>query len=317
MPPLRRPRLTPLALVFAAAFAAAMSVGWPAGFASEDDPAEPILPIPQPAPPADGRAKLGKTLFASRLLSRGNVRSCASCHDVESNGAESGKVSISAAGTPTRFNAPTVFNAAHNFRQHWEGEVRTPRDEVGLSIVNPEFMGESWSDLLGKLTADPALSRHFQTVFRRPVDQDGVLDALVAYEATLVTPDSRFDLWLRGDKAALTEKEQEGYRLFKSAGCAACHQGVNVGGNLFARAGVFQPLLDRPVKRMRVPSLRNVAVTAPYFDDGSAKTLDEAVRRMGEAQLGRQLTPPQIGSIVAFLETLTGRFEGQPLRPAR
>ena len=151
----------------------------------------------------------------------------------------------------------------------------------------------------------------------RAPDRDGVLDALAAYERTLVTPNSRFDLWLRGDGTALSADELEGYHLFKSAGCISCHQGVNIGGNLFEKAGVFQPLLGRDPEMMRVPSLRNVAVTAPYFDDGSAASLDEAVQRMAQAQLGQMLSDQQVGSIVAFLRTLTGRYRGELLTRPR
>jgi cytochrome c peroxidase len=129
----------------------------------------------------------------------------------------------------------------------------------------------------------------------------------------LLTPGSRFDRWLGGDPSALSAGEIEGYRLFKSLGCSSCHQGVNVGGNLFQRQGVFHPLVQGPPEIVRVPSLRNVATTAPYFHDGSAATLEDAVRRMAAAQLDRSLTGEQIASIVAFLQTLTGNYRGSPV----
>jgi cytochrome c peroxidase len=125
-----------------------------------------------------------------------------------------------------------------------------------------------------------------------------------------VTPGSRFDQWLGGDGQALTAKEQAGYRLFSSLGCISCHQGVNVGGNLFARRGVFHPLASSGPEILRVPSLRNVATLAPYFHDGSTPTLADAVRRKAMAQLDRSLSDQQIDAIVAFLGTLTGKIHG-------
>ncbi len=138
-------------------------------------------------------------------------------------------------------------------------------------------------------------------------------DALVSFERTLVTPGSRFDRWLAGDVAALSMEELDGYRLFKSLGCASCHQGVNIGGNLFERHGVFHPLASPKPEILRVPSLRNVATTPPYFHDGSAQTLDDAVRKMGLAQLNSTLTDQQVQAIVAYLQTLTGDYRGTPV----
>ena len=141
-----------------------------------------------------------------------------------------------------------------------------------------------------------------------------MLDAIATYERSLVTPSSRFDRWLEGDKLALSHDELQGYRYFKSMGCIACHQGANVGGNVFERSGVFHPLTDSGPILLRVPSLRNVATTAPYFHDGSAATLADAVRRMASAQLNRKLADPQTQAIVAFLNTLTGDYDGRPVR---
>src|SRR5207244_193497 len=143
-----------------------------------------------------------------------------------------------------------------------------------------------------------------------------LLDAIAVYERSLVTPGSRFDRWLLGEAGAITTEELSGYRLFKSLGCVACHQGINVGGNLFQRRGVFQPLGAPEPAVVRVPSLRNVATTAPYFHDGSAATLPDAVKAMGQAQLDRVLTDQQIAAVVAFLNTLTGTYRDQAVRPA-
>ena len=128
-----------------------------------------------------------------------------------------------------------------------------------------------------------------------------------------MTPDSRFDRWLRGETTALTAQEREGYEDFKAYGCVSCHQGVNVGGNLKQRSGVFRPLTANQSPLLRVPSLRNIATTAPYFHDGSAPTLRVAVGRMARAQLDRTLSEQQLDAVVAFLRTLTGQYGGRPV----
>jgi cytochrome c peroxidase len=152
--------------------------------------------------------------------------------------------------------------------------------------------------------------------YGRNPDQPSLVEALAIYERSLVTPDSRFDRCLKGDKAALSAKELDGYALFKSFGCVSCHQGVNVGANLFQRHGIFHPLASPEPKVLRVPSLRNVATTPPYFHDGSAPTLSEAVRRMAKAQLDQSLSEQEIDAIVAFLNSLTGNYRGAPVKAA-
>src|SRR6185369_14283459 len=153
-------------------------------------------------------------------------------------------------------------------------------------------------------------------VYGRRPDADNIVDAIATFERTLLTPDSRFDRWLKGDANALSPLETNGYRLFKSLGCAACHQGVNVGGNLFQKHGIFHPLAAPSPEVLRVPSLRNVATTAPYFHDGSARTLHEAVRSMGHAQLDLALSDGDVDDIVAFLGSLTGTYQGRPVTTA-
>ena len=160
------------------------------------------------------------------------------------------------------------------------------------------------------------MTRQFGEAYGHRPDRASLLDAIATYERSLLTPGSRFDRWLRGDAAALSAEEQNGHQLFKSLGCASCHQGVNVGGNLFERHGIFHPLATPKPEILRVPSLRNVATTPPYFHDGSAPTLREAVRRMGAAQLDRTLADQQIEAIVAFLNTLTGTYRGVPVAAA-
>jgi cytochrome c peroxidase len=181
------------------------------------------------------------------------------------------------------------------------------------SLQNPATMATSIDEVVHKLDADPEIVQQFRAVYGRPPTRPSLPNAIATYERSLVTPVRRFDLWLRGDKTVLSPKEQKGYVLFQSLGCISCHQGVNVGGNLFERQGIFHPLASG-LASLRLPSLRNIAVLAPYFSDGSAATLQDAVRRMARAQLDETLTDQQTDRIVAFLKTLTGKFHGGPLR---
>ena len=177
-------------------------------------------------------------------------------------------------------------------------------------------MASSADEVVSKLRADPEAVRQFRDAYGREPDVAALLDAIATYERSLVTPGSRFDRWLAGEADAITPEELSGYQMFKSLGCITCHQGVNVGGNLFQRHGIFHPLGSPEPVLLRVPSLRNVATTAPYFHDGSAPTLPEAVKMMGIAQLDRVLTDQQITAIVAFLNTLTGVYRDRAVGPA-
>jgi len=274
---------------------------------------EPITPIP-PAPDADPlKLALGERLFADPRLSGDGSRACMSCHDIHTNGADSNRHDKAFDGSEIPVNTSTVFNASLSFRLGWEGKFRTLEAQAEASLENSQRMGKSIDDVLRRLSADPDLVHQFEAAYGRGPDKESLLDAIATYERSLLTPGSRFDHWLGGDAAALSAEEQEGYQLFKSIGCISCHQGVNVGGNLFERQGIFHPLVSPPPEIVRVPSLRNVATTPPYFHDGSAPTLGEAVRRMGSAQLDQTLSDQQIKAIVAFLDTLTGTYRGAPV----
>src|SRR6476659_6584326 len=277
---------------------------------------EPITQI-LAVPAQDARRlALGEQLFSDRRLSHDNTRSCSSCHDIRTNGATNSAHDLTPEGRPFPLNTPTIFNAALNFRLNWAGKFRSLESQAEQALVNPGIMASSAEEVVRKLRADPETVRQFRDAYGREPDVAALLDAIAAYERSLITPGSRFDRWLAGDSSALTPEEIAGYQLFKSLGCISCHQGVNVGGNLFQRHGIFHPLGSPEPVLLRVPSLRNVATTAPYFHDGSAATLPEAVKMMGIAQLDRVLTEPQIAAIVAFLNTLTGTYRGQPVRPA-
>jgi len=272
-----------------------------------------ITPVPQP-PPADPlKLALGQRLFSDRRLSHNDTVACSSCHDVHTNGADDSHRKIARGGSTEAFTALSVFNAALSFRLNWQGNVRTLESQAQAALEDPGNMASSFDAIVRKLGADPRTVQEFRAAYGRPPDQSSLLDAIATYERSLVTPGSRFDLWLKGDKTALSPEEQQGYALFQSHGCISCHQGVNIGANLFERQGIFHSLASGP-KILRVPSLRNVAVLAPYFSDGSAPTLRDAVRRMARAQLDWTISDQQIDTIVAFLKTLTGKYHGVPVR---
>ena len=280
---------------------------------------EPITPIPLPPVQDPRQVALGDRLFRDPRLSHDNSRSCNSCHDTSTNGASAtndASASPNPAPDSVGLNIPTVFNAVLNFRLNWEGDLRTLDGQIEQSLGKPQIMGSSVEEALHKLQADPDVARQFREAFGREADGEGLVGAIAAYERTLLTPGSRFDRWLGGDTNAITAEEFAGYQLFKSLGCVSCHQGVNVGGNMYQRHGIFHPLASPKPEIVRVPSLRNVAVTPPYFHDGSAATLSKAVQAMGYAQLDRKLTEDQTNAIVAFLNTLTGTYLGKPVSPA-
>ncbi len=290
---------------------------------------EPITPIPSPPPADPAQVALGERLFADPRLSHGGTRSCESCHDLHSNGGAGKQPAKALDGAPLPYDTLTIFNSALNYRLSWEGRFRTPEAQVMESLTSARTMGATLPEIIARLRQDPAMVRQFNDAYGHSPDATSLVAALVTFERSLLTPGSRFDRWLGGDASALTSQELGGYRLFKSLGCIACHQGVNVGGNLFERRGIFKQLAAQsadthdafdnhePTQLLRVPSLRNVATTAPYFHDGSAPTLADAVRRMSRSQLNSSLTDAQIDAIVAYLATLTGNYHGKPVGPPR
>ncbi|MCP1739204.1 MULTISPECIES: cytochrome-c peroxidase [Bradyrhizobium] len=271
---------------------------------------EPITPIPAPPVINPLKVKLGERLFSDRRLSHDNSRSCASCHDIATNGASPRQHDVGPDGAQITLNTLTVFNAALSFRFGWEGKLRNLEADTRASLESPRTMASSSVEIAEKLNADPDMRESFFAAYGHRPERGDVVDALANFQRTLVTPGGKFDRWLAGDAAALSGDELAGYQLFKSLGCASCHQGVNVGGNLFQRHGIFHPLASPEPKILRVPSLRNVATTPPYFHDGSAPTLDDAVRKMAFAQLNATLTEKQVKALVAFLNSLTGTYRG-------
>lgn len=296
--------------------------------ASEDSV---LLPLPPPPDLPPARVALGAQLFADKRLSHDGSISCASCHDLAHGGADGAPVSTGIGGQRGTLNAPTVFNAALNLAQFWDGRAATLADQVAGPVHNPVEMGSNWREALARLGGDRALARAFAAAYPDGLTIANLADAIATYEQTLLTPDSRFDRYLRGERTALDARELAGYRRFLVDGCASCHQGAGIGGNMFQRFGVMDDYFrGRPVRArdlgrfnvtgrekdrhvFKVPSLRNVAVTAPYFHGGSARTLEQAIRVMGRYQLGRDLGDAEVADIAAFLGTLTGRWQGREL----
>jgi cytochrome c peroxidase len=303
--------------LLAATYAGLLSVAAGSSYVNLPSNNEPISPIPPP-PKADPRKlALGDRLFHDPILSGDGRRACSSCHDTKTNGADSLSLDTSPTGSPLPLHTNSVFNAALSFRLDWEGNARTLEDQAVLSLNDPGFMHSSVDNAVRMVKSDKGLNALFIAAYGRGPDRDSLLNAIATYERSLVTPGSRFDRWLQGDQNALSPEEQTGYELFKSFGCVSCHQGVNVGGNLFEKAGVFHKLGWANGDMLRVPSLRNIAVMAPYFHDGSVSALPTAVREMGYAQLDRTLSNDQIKAIVAFLGSLTGSYNGRELSAAK
>jgi cytochrome c peroxidase len=287
--------------------------------------AEPISPIPRSLPLDARKIALGKRLFHDPRLSRDDSVACSSCHDLARGGADGRKTSSGVSGQRAERNAPTVFNAVFNFRQFWDGRAATLEDQIDGPVNNPKEMASSWPAVIAKLGGDREYRAAFQDIYGA-MEPGHVKNAIAEFERSLLTPGSRFDRYLDGDRKALTDGERAGYQLFKSYGCIACHQGVNVGGNLYQRLGVLRVFAEgtaggvdpADVGRMaitrkredllvfKVPSLRNVALTAPYFHDGSVEKLEQAVVLMGQYQLGVAIPRDDVARIVQFLHTLTG-----------
>jgi cytochrome c peroxidase len=286
---------------------------------------EPIQPIPLKIALDRNKVALGEKLFHDPRLSSDNRISCLSCHNFSRGGADNKAFSIGVNRKVGHINAPTVYNSAFNARLNWNGKFATLEDFTTAVMQNPKAMGIQWQVLMPKLQQVPEYVQAFNQNYPDGFTAKNVIDAIATYLRSLYTPNSRFDLYLRGNKSAITATEKEGYRLFKAYGCVSCHQGMNVGGNLFQKFGIMGDYFrargkitkadlgrynvtqdEADMFVFRVPSLRNVALTAPYFHDGSAKTLEQAINIMANYQLGRSLSAKDTQLIVQFLGTLTG-----------
>lgn len=293
---------------------------------------EPVQPLIKPTGINPDKISLGDRLFHEPRLGRDNDMSCSSCHFLEINGANHRSHTLGRNGVALDVNTPTVFNSSLNHQQFWDGRALNLHEQIDFVVTSKKEFATDWSTIIQKLKQDQSYINAFEKLYTDSITADNVRDAIVSFERSLITVNSRFDRYLLGDANAINQDEKKGYRLFKSYGCVACHQGSNVGGNLFMKFGVFgdyfsdqQKLTKANLGRFnitgneadrnvfRVPSLRLAALTAPYFHDGSVKTLAEAVKIMAKHQLGRSIPDQDISYIIAFLKTLPGEYKGRAL----
>lgn len=283
-----------------------------------DEPIQPIKPVQNINL---GQVELGKKLYFDPRLSKSGFISCNSCHNLSMGGTDNLKTSIGHNWQQGPINAPTVLNSSLNVAQFWDGRAADLKAQAGGPIANPGEMAFTHTLAIDVLTSIPEYVMEFKQVFGSDkITIDEVTQAIAEFEKTLVTPNSRFDQWLLGDKQALSQDEMAGYKLFKESGCVTCHNGEAVGGNSFQKMGVVEPYKakspaeglsavtgkDADRFKFKVPTLRNVEMTYPYFHDGEAETLTEAVDVMGRLQLGKKFSGQENAQIVAFLKSLTG-----------
>ncbi|SIT45426.1 cytochrome C peroxidase (cpp-like) [Paraburkholderia ribeironis] len=288
---------------------------------------EPVQPLPKSIPVDARKVSLGRELFHDPRLSADNTISCASCHALSKGGVDGRKTSLGVGGQVGPINAPTVFNAVLNRAQFWDGRADGLQAQAGGPPLNPiEMASTSWQQIIDKLNQDPSLTRQFEGVYPDGYSGKNITNAIAEFEKTLLTP-SRFDAYLRGDKTALSAEELHGYQLFKANRCATCHVGKNLGGQSFERLGLHGDYFadrDTPMTtvdngrenvshdaqdfhRFKTPTLRNIALTAPYLHDGSVTDLSQAVRIMLKYQVGKDASDDDVKALVAFLNSLTGK----------
>jgi cytochrome c peroxidase len=286
-----------------------------------------VQPIPDRIQFDARKVELGRSLFHDKRLSADDTIACSDCHVLAAGGDDGLAKSRGIGGAEGEINAPTVFNSGFNFVQFWDGRAISLEEQIDGPVNNPVEMGSNWNEVLGKLSRDVRSQTMFKDTYSDGISVKNIKDAIATFERSLTTPGSRFDRYLQGDVGAMNDLEVRGFELFRDYGCIACHQGVNLGGNMYQQMGlmgdyfgdrgkvtksdlgrynVTENAADRHY--FKVPGLRNVALTAPYFHDGSAGTLDQAVRVMARYQLGRKISDEDTDAIVMFLRALTGEI---------
>ncbi|WP_419677408.1 cytochrome-c peroxidase [Aliarcobacter lanthieri] len=280
---------------------------------------EPIKPIPLEINLDVKKVNLGKELFFDTSLSRTNTISFHSCHNLEQGGVDNLKFSFGVDGKIGNINTPTVFNSTFNFVQFWNGRAKNLKEQVHGPITNPVEMDISFEELIEKIRTTKYENK-FKEIYQDGITKDNISDAIAEYEKSLITPNSPFDKYLRGDENAISNKAKNGYKLFKEQGCIACHHGVNIGGNLYSKFGTLIDIESDSKGRFevtnneidkyyfKVPTLRNIELTFPYLHNGSIDNLEDTVKFMANYQLGQSLTQDEINNIVAFLLSLTGEL---------
>ena len=283
--------------------------------------AEPIDPIEPVEVKNPALVELGKMLFFEPRLSRSGFISCNSCHNLATGGVDNLQTSIGDRWAQGPINSPTVLNSFGQVAQFWDGRAKTLAEQAAGPIANPLEMASTHEMAVKVIASIPGYAPYFKKAFGdTEVNIKRITEAMAEFERTLVTPNARFDKWLKGDKNAITQQELNGYKLFKESGCTICHNGAQLGGQSFQKMGVVRPykttntaegvkaISGRDQDRMtfKVPMLRNIELTYPYFHDGAVWSLEESVSIMGDLQLGKRYTKQEINDITAFLKTLTG-----------
>ncbi len=320
-----------------------VGIGLVACGSSEEEAAPPSAPPPAPVllealpTPEVNMTKvlLGRRLFHDGRLSGDGSVSCSTCHSLDHGGAEPRATSIGIGAAVGPINSPTVLNSSLNFVQFWDGRAATLEDQARGPVANPLEMGSDFNRVLANLTAEPTYVTEFAGLYPDGITEANIVDAIAEYERSLITP-GRFDRFIAGETDALTAEERAGYELFTTVGCTSCHRGPNIGGTMYQKMGLVRdyfaargtPLTEADNGRFnvthdeadrhffKVPTLRNVALTAPYLHDGTQATLPDVVRVMGLYQLGRELTDEQVTQLVAFLGSLTGELPEHARMPA-
>ena len=310
--------------------------------AADWQPLPETAPAPTDNPTTDAKVELGRMLFMDPRFSSTGTVSCNSCHNVMLGGEDNRPVSMGVHGKTGGRSAPTVWNSAFSSVQFWDGRAASLEEQAKGPVTNPIEMGMGeLEEAMNRVRDIPGYRPYFEKAFDadNPMTVDNAARAVAAYERTLITPNSPYDRYVKGDKKALTAQQVRGMDTFASVGCSSCHSGAAFNGpvmaagtGFFMKAPTFtdndyveQYKLTEDTGRFtvtnaeadkhlwKVPTLRNIAITAPYFHNGSAATLDEAVRVMAKIQLNQELTDGQVADIVAFLDALTGEFPQQPL----
>ena len=294
---------------------------------------EPVSPIPVNLNLDPNKITLGQKLFYDTQLSSDNTVSCATCHDLKKGGGDGLVASVGMGKHQLTINSPTVFNSGFQFKQFWDGRAHTLEEQVDGPIQTVgEMGGLSWEEVIKRLKQSAEYKSLFGEIYAKGITENSIKDAIAEFEESLFTPNAPFDRYLRGDKDALTATEKQGYEAFKAYGCVTCHQGMLLGGNMFQTFGVMGDYFgdrgnvtksdlgrynvtgnERDRFVFKVPTLRNVALTAPYFHDGKAKSLDEAIKAMAKYQLGVQMPQNDVDDIMKFLRSLTGEYQGKAL----
>ena len=295
---------------------------------------EPVRPIIANADVDQRKVALGFNLYHDTRLSVDNTVSCATCHGLNTGGVDNLQYSKGVANNMGGVNAPTTYNAVYNFVQFWDGRAKTLAEQAAGPPLNPvEMASTSFDEIIAKLAQDKQYVDEFNALYADGITEANITNAIEEFERTLVTPNSQFDKWLLGNDEAITADELRGYELFKANNCATCHVGANLGGDSYELMGLRQHYFEargtelteedngrfkqtkeeRDRHRFKVPGLRNIELTWPYYHDGTRATMEEAVRDMALYQCDTELSDAEVASIVAFLRTLTGEYQGKKL----